>query len=176
MHSHHIHSDRRSHRHYHAISQPTYCQTPGCPRFAKESSLCLLHFRQQLNDHRSALFTPMNQSTTALTAAQTTIDPPRHTSSMEASNSMSRNARCRFYGCSSYARNGGLCTRHGGGRKCVMANCTTPSQTGGLCRIHGGGSRCKIEGCSKFARVRGLCSSHARLVAATVPRSKSINA
>ncbi|OQS02716.1 hypothetical protein THRCLA_21346 [Thraustotheca clavata] len=75
---------------------------------------------------------------------------------------VNRNARCRVATCTSYARNGGCCTRHGGGRKCLMDNCSTPSQTGGLCRLHGGGTRCKIEGCTKFARVRGLCSIHFR--------------
>ncbi|KAH9099470.1 hypothetical protein Ae201684P_018485 [Aphanomyces euteiches] len=158
----HLHDDRRIYRHHYAVHFVSGCRVPGCTRFAKEATLCLVHFRLQQRRFHDLAFTPVTEYSTELPTVQGT--PRRRLGSLaEGLNGSSRNARCRFFGCSSYARNGGLCTRHGGGRKCVMENCKTPSQTGGLCRIHGGGSRCRTEGCTKFARIRGLCSVHIKL-------------
>ncbi|KAF0686092.1 Aste57867_22057 [Aphanomyces stellatus] len=133
------------------IATITYCVMPDCPRYAKESALCLEHGRH----HR------WTSTRSALPTAWTPLPPPRQfTDRRSTTGPQNRNARCRHMGCSSYARNGGFCTRHGGGRKCLMVDCVTPSQTGGLCRLHGGGTRCKLAGCARFARVQGLCSTH----------------
>ncbi|KAF0698930.1 Aste57867_10494 [Aphanomyces stellatus] len=76
-----------------------------------------------------------------------------------------RNKKCKSDDCHSFARSGGYCTRHGGGRKCKVDGCVTASQTGGFCRVHGGGSKCKAPHCDQFARVRGLCLPHSRTTA-----------
>ncbi|EQC40522.1 hypothetical protein SDRG_02412 [Saprolegnia diclina VS20] len=152
------------------------CCVSACRRYAKEADVCLLHNRERTtlrlalepvreihHGATAAISTPHAQRD-AFSWAEPSMHPTRakDTSRQLDEIAPNRNARCRVASCTSYARNGGCCTRHGGGRKCLMEHCTTPSQTGGLCRLHGGGTRCKLEGCTKFARVRGLCSVHFR--------------
>ncbi|CAK4077270.1 unnamed protein product [Aphanomyces euteiches] len=112
---------------------PRRCVVGNCLHFAKIDQTCLLHHRVR------HLGMPSPQ-----------LGPKR------------RNKKCKSLGCESFARSGGFCTRHGGGRKCKVEGCTTASQTGGFCRVHGGGSKCKIPNCDQFARVRGLCLPHSR--------------
>ncbi|ETV87213.1 hypothetical protein H257_02182 [Aphanomyces astaci] len=156
---------------------PSHCCLPSCRRYAKEASLCLIHHRLQhiastaprrsdepVSTGQAWPFTssasPRSSVSTHDTFSNTMMATALAPRSSSSSPQTSRNSRCRFHNCTSYARNGGLCTRHGGGRKCHIVHCTTPSQTGGLCRLHGGGTRCKSDGCAKFARVRGFCSMH----------------
>ncbi|OQR95236.1 hypothetical protein ACHHYP_00166 [Achlya hypogyna] len=142
------------------------CRVAACRRYAKEAEHCLLHLRERLRPVAASPFPhrpPFSWAEPSMHPAERP-SPAKHSVVPRTldDTTPNRNARCRVASCTSYARNGGCCTRHGGGRKCLMENCSTPSQTGGLCRLHGGGTRCKIEGCTKFARVRGLCSVHFR--------------
>ncbi|ETV87212.1 hypothetical protein H257_02181 [Aphanomyces astaci] len=132
----------------------TLCSVATCSRYAKQSAMCLFHSRYFTTQAPGA-------NTTIKSSPQCAM---RSTSSPKVKSPAHRVSRCRFLdGCHSYARNHGLCTRHGGGRKCRIVGCPTSSQTNGLCRIHGGGSRCKLDGCDRFARVKGACSVHAKL-------------
>ncbi|ETV68987.1 hypothetical protein H257_15142 [Aphanomyces astaci] len=113
---------------------PRRCAVLGCLHYAKLHAVCLVHHRQ----------------------------PPPQSGSSPTNAPKRRNKKCQSHRCESFARSGGFCTRHGGGRKCKVAGCTTASQTGGHCRLHGGGSKCKIDKCDQFARTRGMCLPHSR--------------
>jgi len=68
---------------------------------------------------------------------------------------------CIVEGCKAAAKTGGVCIRHGGGKRCIVEGCKAAAKTGGLCIRHGGGKRCKVEGCKKGAISGGnLCSRH----------------
>ncbi|ETV90955.1 hypothetical protein H310_14369 [Aphanomyces invadans] len=121
--------------HAHSLQR---CAIPGCSHFAKLHYVCLVHARQSV------------PSTLTTSPANSSSAPKR------------RNKKCQVDQCGSFARSGGFCTRHGGGRKCKAEGCTTASQTGGYCRIHGGGSKCKVENCDQFARAQGMCLPHSR--------------
>jgi hypothetical protein len=144
-------------------------QIPTCPQFDNHDILCTLtsqqharlpclrdvlasiHCEHHLLSTWSSLNSHWRTQHLALQPTNWTVGCPPDTR---------RKSRCRHLNCPSYARNGGRCVRHGGGRKCSVVHCLTPCQTGGMCRVHGGGSRCKSAGCDRFARVRGYCSKH----------------
>ncbi|OQR83652.1 hypothetical protein ACHHYP_14430 [Achlya hypogyna] len=128
----------------------TTCRYDYCDRFAKQSGLCLTHFRW------------MHPATSPSHCSSASASPSNRTTADPKLKLKNRNRKCRTEHCLSYARSGGFCTRHGGGRKCKYENCTTASQTGGFCRLHGGGSRCRVEACAQFARIGGLCLQHNR--------------
>ena len=44
---------------------------------------------------------------------------------------------CSIEGCATGALSGGLCIRHGGGKRCSMEGCASGAQSGGLCMKHG---------------------------------------
>ncbi|ETV87211.1 hypothetical protein H257_02180 [Aphanomyces astaci] len=144
----------------HDAGRGRYCHVAECSRYAKEFSVCLHHSRLLQAtpfDATHAPLLPINHH-----HLETGFSPLSTASRQQHMGHTCRSIglQCRFPQCTSYARNRGFCTRHGGGRKCRIADCWTPSQTGGLCRIHGGGSRCKVTFCSNFSRTRGLCSKH----------------
>ncbi|OWZ24587.1 hypothetical protein PHMEG_000338 [Phytophthora megakarya] len=58
----------------------------------------------------------------------------------------------------------GMCTRHGGHKKCEINGCVANAQYYGLCRKHGGSPICRERGCSRPAHSRGFCSAHFRVV------------
>ncbi|EQC31107.1 hypothetical protein SDRG_11292 [Saprolegnia diclina VS20] len=132
---------------------PCHCNYEHCDRFAKQSGLCLTHFRWVHPTPPAAVSSPTT-SATMTSSPRFGADPK-----LKLKN---RNRKCRTEHCLSYARSGGFCTRHGGGRKCRFENCSTASQTGGYCRLHGGGSRCRVANCAQFARIGGLCLQHNR--------------
>ena len=74
----------------------------------------------------------------------------------------SKKMYCSREGCANKAYKGGLCQRHGEGRKlCSWEGCTNQSQRGGLCRRHGAKlKRCSSEGCTNKAVKGGVCVRH----------------
>ncbi|OQS07563.1 hypothetical protein THRCLA_00427 [Thraustotheca clavata] len=135
-------------------SSSVQCTYDYCDRFAKQSGLCLTHFRWVYPQTSTYNSPPPAHYPSPTKTINSQADPK-----LKLKN---RNRKCRTEHCLSYARSGGFCTRHGGGRKCKFENCTTASQTGGFCRLHGGGSRCRIPQCTQFARIGGLCLQHNR--------------
>ena len=68
--------------------------------------------------------------------------------------------RCSWVGvCDKHAVKGGLCKGHGGGKKCSVPGCNTPANIIGLCGKHGGYYRCAEEGCDKQAKQEGYCKA-----------------
>ncbi|OQR96688.1 hypothetical protein ACHHYP_13825 [Achlya hypogyna] len=119
----------------------------NCYRYAKLNDLCLIHARARTAS------SPTTSSTKSL--GDSDAAKPARTN---------RHRKCQSSNCTAFARHGGFCTRHGGGRRCKVDGCETAAQTRGFCRLHGGGSRCRAAGCSDFARVGGLCMQHVRMV------------
>ena len=72
-------------------------------------------------------------------------------------------------GCQKRAQSGGLCKKHGGGRRCLNPSCRKSSQGGGYCRTHGGGKRCKVPNCTKGQQRLGLCYAHGGIRMCVVP-------
>uniref|UniRef100_H3HDZ8 WRKY19-like zinc finger domain-containing protein n=1 Tax=Phytophthora ramorum TaxID=164328 RepID=H3HDZ8_PHYRM len=68
--------------------------------------------------------------------------------------------RCGAANCAKTALKGGLCIAHGGGRRCEVVGCTKSAVGGHLCVSHGGGRRCREVGCNKGAVRRGVCIRH----------------
>ena len=69
---------------------------------------------------------------------------------------------CREQGCDKWAKAGGLCTAHGGGKPCSMEGCGMLAVSRGLCRKHGGSKPCSVEGCDKQPQGghEGMCKRH----------------
>lgn len=62
---------------------------------------------------------------------------------------------CKVEGCTKKNRSHGVCSRHGGGRRCMIDGCTKGADTTSplnLCIAHGGGRECAIDGCTTSAR------------------------
>ncbi|MDD9952602.1 MAG: hypothetical protein OXT67_13660 [Zetaproteobacteria bacterium] len=68
--------------------------------------------------------------------------------------------RCGKQECSKFALQGGFCVAHGGGKRCRFENCERRALSGGLCHPHGGGKRCRRENCERRALSGGLCYAH----------------
>ena len=64
---------------------------------------------------------------------------------------------CKVMNCTKQSQQGGLCKKHGGGKRCTYAGCDKSSQSGGFCRRHGGGETCSAKGCTTGTQVGGLC-------------------
>ena len=65
---------------------------------------------------------------------------------------------CQKDECISFAMVGGLCSKHGGGRRCKENNCSFGVTHGGFCSTHG--PRCLEEGCLSAGCRNGLCKKH----------------
>ena len=65
--------------------------------------------------------------------------------------------RCQVDGCDKFAKTGGHCWAHGGGKRCQVEGCDKSARSGGRCIAHGGGKRkrCHVDGCDKFAKTGG---------------------
>jgi len=75
-----------------------------------------------------------------------------------------RNKLCSITGCTSNAKIGGICCKHGAKTKrCSHNGCTNQVVKGGVCRRHGAKTkrcRCSITGCTSNAKVGGVCCKH----------------
>ncbi|OQR99172.1 hypothetical protein THRCLA_06592 [Thraustotheca clavata] len=120
----------------------------NCNRYAKLNDLCLIHSRLIVVHSPTT-----SNSTKSLSDTEPISTKPR----------TNRHRKCQAVNCTAFARHGGYCTRHGGGRRCKIDGCETAAQTRGFCRLHGGGSRCRAVGCMDFARIGGLCMQHVRM-------------
>ncbi|KAK1733211.1 hypothetical protein QTG54_016068, partial [Skeletonema marinoi] len=62
---------------------------------------------------------------------------------------------CSRKECANYAKNGGVCIRHGAKvKRCSSKGCTNHAKIGGVCKKHGAKvklCRCRFEGCSSEA-------------------------
>ena len=68
---------------------------------------------------------------------------------------------CTHFGCTKVpAGPSGLCTSHGGSKKCAHPGCNNLPRGRGLCKSHGGGPRCTVEGCDKPSVGDGKCAAH----------------
>lgn len=76
-----------------------------------------------------------------------------------------RGKPCQYQnGCQKRAQSGGLCKRHGGGKRCGIGGCNKSSQgSDGKCRKHGGGPKCIVHGCTKGIQKRGMCTPHYKM-------------
>ncbi len=67
-------------------------------------------------------------------------------------------------GCTSIAKKGGLCIRHGAKEKrkrCISDGCTNQVVKGGVCMRHGAKKKlCSSEGCTNLAKQSGVCVRH----------------
>ena len=62
----------------------------------------------------------------------------------------------------------GLCSKHGGGKRCLHTECKKAAVSGGqqMCFAHGGGKFCLVENCESRAAkggsgdTKGMCSAH----------------
>eukprot|EP00984_Skeletonema_dohrnii_P031239 scaffold23483_cov118-Skeletonema_dohrnii-CCMP3373.AAC.2 len=65
---------------------------------------------------------------------------------------------CSAHSCTTKARIGGLCCRHGGKKLCSKRGCTNMATIGGVCITHGARYRqCSYDGCENIVRRNGLC-------------------
>jgi len=71
---------------------------------------------------------------------------------------------CSHEGCTSNAQKGGVCVKHGAKlTPCSHEGCTSNAQKGGVCVKHGAIVKtCCYEGCTKKAKKGGVCMRHAR--------------
>jgi len=81
--------------------------------------------------------------------------------------SISTQKRCSRKGCDNFARNGGVCVRHGAQViLCSSEGCTNKALQGGVCMKHGAKvQRCSRKGCDNFAKQGGVCIKHGAKVA-----------
>ena len=70
--------------------------------------------------------------------------------------------RCSHYGCANAALNRGVCISHGAVRKsCNVEGCANKVNKGGVCVRHGAKvKKCKSEGCTNMVRKGGVCVRH----------------
>ncbi|KDO30271.1 hypothetical protein SPRG_19821 [Saprolegnia parasitica CBS 223.65] len=147
------------------------CVVEGCDRYAKLHGTCLAHVRSK-STHATAMSEPrivlpsFASLMTAPIIRRTVLASPLYAAPKKRPVCVrlkNRNRQCAGEGCLAYARRGGYCTKHGGGRKCTIQGCSTTAQAYGICRLHGGGARCKAHGCHQFARSHGVCGQHGAL-------------
>lgn len=72
-------------------------------------------------------------------------------------------SKCSVDGCTSQARKGGVCRRHGAkGMECSVDRCTNMSVCGGVCIRHGArvGKDCSVDGCTNTSFIGGVCKHH----------------
>jgi len=71
---------------------------------------------------------------------------------------------CSHEGCTNQARQGGVCITHGAIiKQCSVDGCTNQVVKGGVCKRHGAKAKRKIcshEGCTNQARKGGVCITH----------------
>jgi len=79
---------------------------------------------------------------------------------------------CSVDGCGSFAKQGGVCIRHGAKLKprkqrpklCSVEGCGSFAKKGGVCVRHGAKLKprklCSVEGCGSFAKQGGVCIRH----------------
>ncbi|EQC40521.1 hypothetical protein SDRG_02411 [Saprolegnia diclina VS20] len=143
------------------------CVVEGCDRFAKLHGTCLAHVRSKTTTTMSMseprIVLPAFASLMAAPVRRPLVASPLYAAPKKRPVCVrlkNRNRQCAGDGCLAYARRGGYCTKHGGGRKCTIQGCSTTAQAYGICRLHGGGARCKARGCHQFARSHGVCGQH----------------
>ncbi|OQS02701.1 hypothetical protein THRCLA_21345 [Thraustotheca clavata] len=101
------------------------CIVDECIRYAKVHGTCLVHARLK----------GATISVPPLLPSLQTLQNPTRPICVRLKN---RNRQCAAIACLAYARRGGYCTRHGGGKKCHIKGCTTKAQAHGICRLHKG--------------------------------------
>eukprot|EP00985_Skeletonema_marinoi_P010704 scaffold5026_cov215-Skeletonema_marinoi.AAC.3 len=97
------------------------------------------------------------------------IQPPRKRRSAKTATKRTRKI-CSIESCTSQARNGGLCQRHGAKVSlCTFDGCSNQVINGGVCirhgaqvapKIKGPRLRCSVETCTNFAKKGGVCIRH----------------
>ncbi|KAK1744079.1 hypothetical protein QTG54_005676 [Skeletonema marinoi] len=70
--------------------------------------------------------------------------------------------KCSSEGCSNFAKNGGVCLKHGAQKRlCRMEGCMNGVKNGGVCFMHGAHKRlCRMEGCMNGVIKGGVCIRH----------------
>jgi len=73
---------------------------------------------------------------------------------------------CKHEGCTSIAQKGGVCVKHGAKlTPCSHEGCTSNAQKGGVCVKHGAKlTPCSHEGCNSKAQKGGVCVKHGAIV------------
>ena len=71
---------------------------------------------------------------------------------------------CSVFDCTSWARQGGVCVRHGAKytkKICSHGRCSSHAERDGVCVRHGAKRRlCSHEGCASWAKKGGVCVRH----------------
>ncbi|EEY66221.1 uncharacterized protein PITG_03774 [Phytophthora infestans T30-4] len=119
---------------------------------ARKSSLAFILGGNTDEDRTSSTGPSFGVSTTENRAANV----PTPTAAPKASVKKSR--ICKFENCTRYVVNRGLCIGHGGGKRCAVVGCTSSAKNLGVCWKHG--RKCSEENCTKTAVSHGLCWAH----------------
>ena len=86
-----------------------------------------------------------------------------------------KHADCSVQGCTSQAKLGGVCVKHGARvKRCTHPGCRNQAVKGGVCVGHGAKvKRCNSVGCENQAVKNGVCIKHgAKLSKVCVPAPK----